>query len=470
MGKLAGYYSSRYSDRYSKHHLIFGMTTGRHIYSVTELNATAKVALESSLGRIWLEAEMSNLARPASGHWYFTLKDKKAQIRCAFFKGNNRLVDFTPEDGQLLLVSGRVSLYEPRGDYQLIIDHMEPAGLGDLQRAYEECRQKLEAEGLFDAVHKQALPATPSCIGIITSPTGAAIRDVLHVLKRRYPAAAIMIYPTAVQGESAPGQIMQALEKAIERNECDVLLLTRGGGSLEDLWAFNSEPLARAIFDCPLPIVSGVGHEVDFTIADFVADVRAPTPSAAAEIMTPDQAELKALLNRHNRHLSRSVNDTLRSAIQQLAWYDKHINQFHPGRQVQHIHDKLYGLTTSLRHIMKQLIIEHQHQLAQTGQRLHSLSPGRMLSVNHEKLAGIHELMVIRISNTMERLNHRLVSQVNTLNAVSPIATLARGYSITYDDKTGNTIRKTTDVNKGDLIRTRLVEGQLVSRIESIDD
>ena len=413
---------------------------------------------------------MSNLARPASGHWYFTLKDKKAQIRCAFFKGNNRLINFTPEDGQRLLVSGRVGLYEPRGDYQLIVDQMEPAGLGDLQQAFEETRQRLQAAGLFDTGHKQALPPVPSSIGIITSPSGAAVRDVLHVLKRRYPLASVIVYPTSVQGDNASQQIIQALDKAITRKECDVLLLTRGGGSLEDLWAFNDEVLARAIYDCPIPIVSGVGHEVDFTIADFVADVRAPTPSAAAEIMTPDQVELKALLGQHNRNLSRSMNDMLQSATQQLAWYDKHINQFHPGRQMQHIHDKLLNLTMSLQHVMLQLVNTNRHHLAQTEQRINALSPQRILSAKGEKLSGLHELMVSRINNTIERLNYRLANQVNTLNAVSPLATLSRGYSITSAIESGITVRKSTDIKQGELIRTRLLEGQLVSRVESVDD
>jgi exodeoxyribonuclease VII large subunit len=307
------------------------MSSNRYIYSVSELNAAAKSVLENDLGRIWIEAEISNMSRPASGHWYFTLKDQKAQIRCAFFKGSNRLVNFTPEDGQLLLVRGRVSLYEPRGDYQLIVDQMEPAGIGDLQRAFEETRQRLLEAGLFDEAHKQPLPTIPKRIGLITSPSGAAIRDVLHVLRRRYPMVPVVLYPTSVQGASAATEIMQALGHAVNRNECDVLLMTRGGGSIEDLWPFNDEQLAKAIYDCPIPIISGVGHEIDFTIADFVADVRAPTPSAAAEMLVPDQLELRRLLQRHQRQLTQQMQDSLRTAAQQTDWYRTHINQFHPG-------------------------------------------------------------------------------------------------------------------------------------------
>ncbi len=258
------------------------------IYSVSKLNREVRQLLESGIGQIWVQGEISNLARPSSGHWYFSLKDRDAQLRCAMFRARNGLCRFTPREGQAVIAYGRVSLYEPRGDYQLLIEHLDDAGLGALQRAFDELKARLAAEGLFATERKRELPLVPRRIGVITSPTGAAIRDVLHILARRFPAAAVLVYPVPVQGEAAAPAIVAALDLASARAECDVLILTRGGGSLEDLWAFNDERVARAILRCSIPVVTGIGHEIDFTIADFVADVRAPTPSGAAELVAPD--------------------------------------------------------------------------------------------------------------------------------------------------------------------------------------
>ncbi len=446
------------------------MSSNRYIYSVSELNAAAKSVLENDLGRIWIEAEISNMSRPASGHWYFTLKDQKAQIRCAFFKGSNRLVNFTPEDGQLLLVRGRVSLYEPRGDYQLIVDQMEPAGIGDLQRAFEETRQRLLEAGLFDEAHKQPLPAIPKRIGLITSPSGAAIRDVLHVLRRRYPMVPVVLYPTSVQGASAATEIMQALGHAVNRNECDVLLMTRGGGSIEDLWPFNDEQLAKAIYDCPIPIISGVGHEIDFTIADFVADVRAPTPSAAAEMLVPDQLELRRLLQRHQRQLTQQMQDTLRTAAQQTDWYRKHINQFHPGRLMSNMRENLVVQNRNLQQIIQQTIREHHHQLSHFEQRIINQSPDKTIRLQQEKIQTMNRLLGNSIRTLLERAGSRLANSTHTLNAVSPVATLSRGYSITFDERSNTAVRKASEVEIGDTIKTRLANGQLLSRVESIDE
>jgi len=261
----------------------------RDIYSVGRLNAEARGLLEGAFPLIWVQGELSNVSRPSSGHLYFTLKDANAQVRCAMFRGNNRFLKFRPADGAQVVVRASLSLYEARGDYQLIVQSMEEAGDGALQRAFEALKQKLAAEGLFEAAHKRALPTLPKRIGVITSPTGAAIRDILSVLKRRFPAIPVLIYPVAVQGQAAGAEIAAMIRRADMRRDCDVLIIARGGGSLEDLWAFNEEIVARAIFDCSIPTVSGVGHEVDFTIADFVADQRAPTPSVAAEMVSPDQ-------------------------------------------------------------------------------------------------------------------------------------------------------------------------------------
>jgi exodeoxyribonuclease VII large subunit len=263
----------------------------REIFTISQLNAQARMLLERGLGSVWLEGEISNLARPASGHWYFSLKDESAQVRCAMFRNRSMLVRFPVKDGARVLARGRVSLYEARGEFQVVIDHLEEAGEGALRRRFEELKRKLLAEGLFEATQKKPLPTLPSRIGVITSPTGAALRDILHILQRRFPAVPVLVYPVAVQGEAAPREIVQALQLADARRECDVLILARGGGSLEDLMAFNEESVARAIHACGIPIISGVGHETDVTIADFVADERAPTPSGAAERSVPDSAD-----------------------------------------------------------------------------------------------------------------------------------------------------------------------------------
>ena len=263
----------------------------RDIYSITRLNREVRAVLEDSFPpSLWVRGEISNLAQPGSGHIYFSLKDKHSQVRCAMFRSANRHLRFAPENGREVLVRAGVSLYEGRGEFQLIVESMEPAGAGALQQAFEELKQRLLEEGLFADEHKQPLPAFPGTIGIITSPTGAAVRDIIHVLERRYARAGVIVYPVPVQGEGSAQQIAQAVDVANQRRECDVLILARGGGSLEDLWSFNEEIVARAIHHSVIPVVSGIGHEIDFTIADFVADQRAPTPSAAAEMVSPDSA------------------------------------------------------------------------------------------------------------------------------------------------------------------------------------
>src|SRR6202167_4608551 len=295
----------------------------RDVYSVSRLNREVRVLLERGFGALWLEAEISNFARPSSGHWYFSLKDSAAQVRCAMFRQRNMLSAFTPRDGQKVLVRARIGLYEPRGEYQLIIDHMEDAGLGALKRQFEELRAKLEREGLVAAERKRPLPSLPRRIGIITSPTGAAVRDILHVLARRFPAAAVLVYPVSVQGAQAAAEIVAALEAAGRRAECDVLILARGGGSLEDLWAFNDERLARAIVASTIPLITGIGHEIDFTIADFAADMRAPTPSAAAELVVPDAGEWLAALASLAARLARCARRRLGEQRERLRWLER---------------------------------------------------------------------------------------------------------------------------------------------------
>src|SRR6202049_703679 len=303
----------------------------RDVYSVSRLNREVRVLLERGLGVIWVAGELSNLSQPASGHWYFSLKDRDAQLRCAMFRMKNALVGFAPRAGMQVLVRGRISVYEARGEYQLIAEHLEEAGVGALRREFERLKSKLAAEGLFALESKRALPRFPRRIGVITSPTGAALQDVLHILARRYPPAAVLIYPSPVQGAAAVPALVAALALASARAECDVLILARGGGSLEDLWAFNDERLARAIRACALPVVSGVGHEIDFTIADLVADARAPTPSGAAELVVPDRSGGLEVLARTAQRLGAGMRRELRVNGARFEGTERRLKLAHPG-------------------------------------------------------------------------------------------------------------------------------------------
>ncbi|MGB2336474.1 MAG: exodeoxyribonuclease VII large subunit, partial [Alcanivorax sp.] len=302
--------------------------------SISQLNLDAQGLLESSFPLIWLQGELSNFSRPASGHWYFSLKDTRAQINGAMFRNRNRLLDFSPQNGQQVLVRAKITLYVPRGNFQIVVEHMEPAGQGALKAQFDALKAQLQSEGLFAQEHKRTLPAWPNQIGVITSPSGAAIRDILQVLQRRCPSIPVVIYPAAVQGAEAPAQLRQALALAVARNECDVLILGRGGGSLEDLWAFNDEGLARAVANCPIPIVSAVGHEVDTGLTDFAADLRAPTPSAAAELVSPDLSIVSQRLAGLHRRLRwvmaqelRTVQERLRHLSQRLRSPRQHLEQ-----------------------------------------------------------------------------------------------------------------------------------------------
>jgi exodeoxyribonuclease VII large subunit len=397
-----------------------GGTGGEAVYSVSRLNREARLLLEAGLGRVWVEAELSNLARPSSGHWYFTLKDSTAQLRCAMFRQRNQLTRFQPRDGQQVLARGRVSLYEPRGDYQLIVDSLEEAGLGALQRAFEELRRRLAAEGLFAPERKRPLPAAPATIGVITSPTGAALRDILHILARRYAAARVILYPVPVQGAAAAPAIAAALDLAGARAECEVLILARGGGSLEDLWAFNDERVARAIARCPIPVVSGVGHETDVTIADFVADRRAPTPSGAAELVAPDTAGWLAQLARLAARFGAAVQRHLAEDGRRLAHLQHRLERAHPGTR-----------------------------LAQSSQRLDELEQ-RLQRAWRERL---------------QRAGARVELAARALQAVSPLATLARGFAVVTRARDGVLLTDAGAIEPGDAIDARLAQGTLRARV-----
>ncbi|MCK4744239.1 MAG: exodeoxyribonuclease VII large subunit [Sulfuriflexus sp.] len=436
----------------------------REIYSVSQLASDVRQTLEQNFPLTWVEGEISNLANPASGHIYFSLKDSKAQVRCAMFKMRKRLLDFEPENGMQVLVRAKVGLYEARGDFQLIIEHMEEAGDGAMRREYEALKRRLRNEGLFEAKHKQSIPKLPKQIGIVTSPTGAAIHDMLTVLKRRFPSIPVLIYPVPVQGETAAKKISKAIKLANTRKECDVLIISRGGGSLEDLWAFNDEHLAHTIFSSKIPIISAVGHEVDFSIADFVADVRAPTPSAAAELLSPDRNEWLQRLNSLSRRLVSSMQNRLSQNSQRMDWLSQRVSspQQRLDRSAQRIKELQHRLLSAQRNQQQQY--SSQLQILQTT-LLHHTPTQRI-----QKLQQQQALLQTRLRQSMQKTlqinSERLSLTSNTLDAVSPLATLGRGYSIARRIDTGELIRDAAAIKKGTRIETRLEKGRLICNVE----
>ena len=438
--------------------------------TVSQLNRRVRSLLEQGIGRVWVEGEISNLARPASGHIYLSLKDDNAQVSAAWFRQRQRGPAIRFKDGDRVLAYGRVSLYEARGNYQLIIEQMEPVGEGVLKRRFDALKKKLHAEGLFEEDRKQGLPAIPQRVGVITSPTGAAIRDILSVLERRFPAVPVVIYPAAVQGDAAPGELIDALATAVRRDECDVLIIGRGGGSLEDLWAFNDEELARAIADCPLPVVSAVGHEVDFTIADFVADVRAPTPSGAAEIVVPSQHELEhriaSLALRIGRIGQRSVEDR----AQQLDWLGKRLQAASPAATLQRQRDNLRENGGRLLAALRQQFLAETNRLQVLRSDLVRLSPALSVQRSVNQLAGLRQRLETAAGRRLADANHRLSLLGRALHSVSPLATLERGYAIVEDAATGKVLVSAADTGVGNEIRIRLSRGLLLGNVTKVID
>jgi exodeoxyribonuclease VII large subunit len=436
----------------------------RDVYSVSRLNREVRVLLERGFASLWLEAEISNLARPSSGHWYFSLKDADAQVRCCMFRQRNMLCVFAPKDGQKVLVRARIGLYEPRGEYQLVVDHMEDSGLGALKRQFEELSAKLAAEGLFAPERKRSLPMIPKRIGVITSPTGAAIRDILHVLSRRFAAVPVLIYPVSVQGAAAALEITAAVRMAGLRAECDVLILARGGGSLEDLWAFNDEALARAIVACPIPIVSGVGHEIDFTIADFAADVRAPTPSAAAEIAVPDGEEWLASLNRLAQRLRRGLTRRVDAQRERLRWLLGRAALVSPTARLAQQTQRLDDLELRLSRSLRQILADRRSHLGEYRSRLWQLSPAARLRSTAARQAALFARLRAATLAQLHSAKERFSPLVRTLNAVSPLATLDRGYAII--SQAGVILRNAADAAPGTMIEARLAVGKIRAKVE----
>ena len=439
--------------------------TKRDIYSVTRLNREVRAVVEGSFPLLWVQGEISNLARPASGHWYFSLKDAHSQVRCAMFRNRNRGLRFNPENGAEVVIQSSPSLYEGRGEFQLIVAAMEPAGAGALQQAFEELKQKLLAEGLFEESRKRPLPAFPMTIGVVTSPTGAAIRDILQVLGRRYPLARVTIYATTVQGVEAPGQIVQAISQAGARKECDVLILARGGGSLEDLWAFNAEAVARAISASPIPTISGVGHEVDFTIADFVADRRAPTPSAAAELASPDQGELLQRLSQYHQKLSRHVQSLLRQYAALLTQLTRRLPD--PARRLQMLMQRNDDLTLRLMHSTRRRISDLRVTLSGLRAELSRFNPAQAVCAQMDRNSWLLTRLNQAIHHRLERATAGVDRATRTLQALGPQATLDRGYAI-VTNAAGAMVRNVAQLRLGDALKTRFAQGSAVTEVSSI--
>ncbi|WP_152819508.1 exodeoxyribonuclease VII large subunit [Vibrio sp. B1Z05] len=438
-----------------------------NIFTVSRLNAEVRLLLENEMGVVWLIGEISNFSSPVSGHWYLTLKDSRAQVKCAMFRGNNRRVTFRPENGKQVLVKARLSLYEPRGDYQLIIESMQPEGDGRLQQQFEALKMQLAAEGLFAQSNKLPLPEHPKCIGIVTSSTGAALHDILQVLKRRDPSLPVIIYPTMVQGESASISIAQTIGLANERNECDVLIVGRGGGSLEDLWCFNNEIVARTIASSQIPIISAVGHEVDVTIADFVADMRAATPSAAAELVSRDQSfKLQGLLAKQ-KQLMNAMNRYLTQQQQQILIQEHRLDKLHPKHQLQKQSQQLDEKEAQLKRAMLGQISAIKQRLSRLQMRLEMHAPANKIAKQQQNLVYLEQRLNKAIQSQVRQDRHQFELLTEKLDAVSPLATMRRGYSIST--KNNQVVTQATQLKQGDTLATRFADGEVTSSVQSIN-
>lgn len=440
----------------------------RRVLSVTQLNRQAQRLLEDCFPDIWIEGEISNLTQHRSGHWYFSLKDDNAQVSCAMFKNRNFRVAFNPKQGMSVLIQAKASLYPARGNFQLIVNSMEEAGVGALQRQFEQLKQKLDAEGLFASQHKKALPSLPQHIAVITSPTGAAIKDILAVLKRRFPAIPITLIPTTVQGKQGTQSIINSIQQANNYPfivPVDVLVVGRGGGSLEDLWCFNEESVARAIFASNIPIISAVGHEIDFTIADFVADKRAPTPSAAAEIAVPDRYDWLAQVESYSQRLTQLITSNIRGQQQTVHHLQQRLR--HPKGQLQEKAQRLDDLEARLLQSISYQLTHQQQQLKYCIAQLQANSPQKKLQQQKQQLQQLQKNLQQAVVQQLQLKKQRLGQQASLLNAVSPLATLDRGYAIA---KTHNKelLRSISQTAQGDSINTQVSDGIITSQVTSI--
>ena len=437
------------------------------VYTISQLTREIRGSLERGFGNIWVGGEISNYRTPSSGHWYFTLKDEKSQLTTVMFRGSNQYLKFRPEDGMEVVVRGRLTVYEPRGQYQLIAEHMEPKGVGALQLAFEQLRAKLEAEGLFAAERKRPLPFLPRRIGLVTSISGAVVRDICHVLFRRFPGVSLQIRPVRVQGAGAAEEIAQALHYLYERGDSDVIIVARGGGSLEDLWAFNEEPVARAIAAAPVPVVSAVGHETDFTIADFVADVRAPTPSAAAEIVVPVQAELESSLRAVESRLARWMAARVREL--RVSVHDARAVLADPRLALAGYRRRVDEAEEALVDSVRTPLSHTRRRVSELERRLWSENPRGALGMQRQRVVALRRELLAATHTRLASEKERVIAQGGVLEALSPLKVLARGYSVASVPG-GGVLREAAQVSPGDEIELRLQRGRLRASVKSVQD
>lgn len=440
-----------------------------HIYSVSQLCRETRLLLETNFLTLSVEGEISNLSRPASGHIYFTLKDSKAQIQCAMFRGQLRKAGFKPENGHQVKLKARVSLYETRGRFQLIIDQMASFGEGALRQQFEALKNKLSAEGVFDDDLKKPLPELAKKIGIITSSSGAAVHDILTVLKSRFPALPVLIYPVAVQGDTAKHDIIAAIDLANERNDCDILILARGGGSIEDLWAFNEEIVARAIHESNIAIISAIGHEVDFTISDLVADHRAPTPSAAAEMVSPDQQQWLSHFNHLTQQLTKNITKGLSQKQSLLSQLQHRLKQRHPCIQLQMHAQRLDDCQARLAQTPQHSLRRDKLRLSQLSARLLSNRPNQQINTLQKRLSTLQQRFPAPLQRRLQQARIRFTDCNKGLEILSPLATLSRGYSITKRTSDDAVVKSIKSISVGDNVNIQLFDGSLKTHVDEIN-
>jgi exodeoxyribonuclease VII large subunit len=440
--------------------------SSRAILTVSQLTSQIRSLLERSFDHVWVEGEISNLRFPGSGHLYFTLKDEKAQIRGVMFRLQNRLLKFEPKDGLQVIGYGRVTVYEPRGDYQIILDYLEPKGLGALQLAFEQLKEKLAAEGLFDPVRKRPIPQLPQKIGIVTSSTGAAIRDILHIIGRRFANVQVLLYPVRVQGQGAAQEIAQAIQALNQLSDVDVMIVGRGGGSLEDLWAFNEEIVARAIFSSRIPVISAVGHEIDFTIADFVADLRASTPSAAAELVVRNKVELMQNLENLKRALLQSFRSMLE--IQQERLFSLKERLADPRRRLSDLRIRQDDLSSRLAYSLRQGLRRQEDRFRLQRESLLLLNPAKRLEEYSQKFAQVMRRLTVSLQRELRISRQRIEGVMGRLFTLSPLGVLERGYSITRLLPSREIVRQAEDLEPNNLVSVRVHRGEFTARVEGV--
>jgi exodeoxyribonuclease VII large subunit len=440
----------------------------QHILQISELTRKVKFMLESELNTVWLCGEISNFIAASSGHWYLSLKDSKSQVRCAMFKGNNRRVRLvggsTPRNGQQVLVRAKVSLYEPRGDFQLIIEMMEDAGEGLLRQQFEQLKSKLNAQGLFAQQFKQAIPKNINTVGIVTSPTGAAVKDIISVLQRRNPAITIVIYPALVQGDHAKNDIVHAIDIANQREECQVLIVGRGGGSLEDLWSFNEEDVVNAIFHSRIPIISAVGHEIDTTLSDLVADLRAPTPSAAAELVSQDNSELQSRLQELSKRAQQLFTQKVKQEKSDLQNLNHRLTQVHPERKLQQHQQKSDELNIRLDKAINRELARFKQKPEKLVRDLQHVDPTKVIIQHQSTLRHLDDRLQQALDVSVKNKSEHFVSIIEQLHIVSPLATIARGYSVSRNSHQ-QIVRTKDQVSIGDEISIQVSDGRILSQV-----